>query len=141
LIHKLKYFFFKYLSSLRNEFDIDSLPINSLHGASTQEQAEKELKRLFPMEQTIALLKPGLKPEETEEIEKKIVESGFIIATKKSEKLSEDIAKEIYKGSNEKEYFGDLVQLMTRFFLVLIMNDTFFALKLIFFSIAEKQKY
>lgn len=48
---------------MRSEFDIPDLKINSLHGASTPEQAEKELKFFFPMEQTVALIKPGLAAE------------------------------------------------------------------------------
>ena len=37
--------------------------MNALHGASSVEQAEKELAKFFPMEQTVAVLKPGLTPE------------------------------------------------------------------------------
>lgn len=48
-----------------------------------------------------------------EEIEKKIKDSGFIIASKKSEKLTEDLVKEMYKQSNDKAHFSDLVNAMT----------------------------
>lgn len=48
---------------MRQEFDVTEVPVNALHGASTAEQAEKELSKFFPMEQTIALLKPGMTPE------------------------------------------------------------------------------
>jgi hypothetical protein len=37
--------------------------VNALHGPSSDEEAEKELKRFFPIEQTIAILKPGLSVE------------------------------------------------------------------------------
>lgn len=49
--------------TLRNEFDVDGSPINALHGPTTQEQAQKEIETFFPMEQTVAILKPGLTPE------------------------------------------------------------------------------
>lgn len=45
----------------------------------------------------------------------KIEDLGFIIASKKSEKLTEDIAKKIYKDSENKPHFNDLVNLMTRY--------------------------
>jgi nucleoside diphosphate kinase len=50
---------------------------------------------------------------ETEEIEKKIIESGFIIASKKSEKLTAEVVKEMYKDSTQAGHFNDLVNLMT----------------------------
>lgn len=99
--------------TLRKEFDVAESKVNSLHGATTAEQAEKELKKFFPMQQTVAILKPGLTPEQKDEITKKIEESGFIIATKKSEKLTEEIAKEMYKNSADKDHYNDLVSLMT----------------------------
>ncbi len=35
-----------------------------------------------------------------------------MIASKKSQKLMEGVAKEMYKGSKQKPYFKDLIQLM-----------------------------
>lgn len=49
---------------MRQEFDVAEASVNALHGASTPEQAEKELSKFFPMEQTVALLKPGMTPEQ-----------------------------------------------------------------------------
>ena len=51
-------------SRLRNEFQLSDTHINALHGPSTPEQAEKELKQFFPIEQTIALIKPGVSQEQ-----------------------------------------------------------------------------
>lgn len=100
---------------MRSEFDVATSSVNQLHGASTQEQAEKELAKFFPMEQTVAVLKPGLAPEKKAEIEKKIQDSGFIIASKKSQKLTEDLAKEMYKSHEGQPHFNELVDLMSRF--------------------------
>ncbi|RNA40879.1 thioredoxin domain-containing 3 -like protein, partial [Brachionus plicatilis] len=99
--------------TLRNEFDVDGSPINALHGPSSQEQAKKEIETFFPMEQTVAILKPGISPEKREEIKKKIEKFGFIIATKKSDVLSQEIAKEMYKNASDKEYYNDLINLMS----------------------------
>ncbi len=99
--------------TLRNEFDVAETSVNSLHGASTPEQVQKELARFFPMEQTVAALKPNLSAEQKAEIKKKIEESGFLIAGKKSERLTEEIAREMYKNSADKAYYQELVNMMT----------------------------
>jgi nucleoside diphosphate kinase len=48
------------------------------------------------------------------EIEKKILESGFIVAANKSENLTKEIAKELYKNSSNKPYYNELVDLISR---------------------------
>ena len=48
---------------LRNAFDVPTSPVNALHGSSNPLEAEKELNFFFPMEQTVALIKPGLSEE------------------------------------------------------------------------------
>lgn len=103
----------KATGTLRNEFQLENQKINALHGASTPEQAQRELKQFFPMEQTIAVLKPGLTQQQKDEIEQKIKASGFLIACKKSTKLTEEIASDFYKDADGKSYKKDLVNLMT----------------------------
>ena len=44
--------------SLRAQFAVEGAPINMLHGSSTEEQAQKEIEYFFPMEQTVAVIKP-----------------------------------------------------------------------------------
>lgn len=46
--------------TFRNEFDVLSSGVNPIHGASTVEQAEREITMFFPVEQTVAVIKPGL---------------------------------------------------------------------------------
>merc|ERR1712127_941039 len=84
-----------------------------MHASSSAEQAAKQIEMFFPVEQTVAIIKPGVSDEKRTEIEKKIEQSGFIVQSKKSEKLSEDIAKEIYKNSADKPYHDDLIKMMT----------------------------
>ena len=43
--------------SLRAMF-ADDLPINPIHGSDSEETAEQELRYFFPMEQTVAVIKP-----------------------------------------------------------------------------------
>ena len=44
--------------SLRAQFSLDESPINQLHGSDTTEAAESELNFFFPMQQTMAMIKP-----------------------------------------------------------------------------------
>ena len=56
------------VKSLRHEFDVPNSSINQLHGPTTLEQAEREIEKFFPMEQTVALIKPGLPHEKKGEL-------------------------------------------------------------------------
>ena len=44
----------------------------------------------------------------------KIKEAGFHIAARKETKITSDIAKQFYGDLQEREYFDDLVEHMTR---------------------------
>jgi nucleoside diphosphate kinase len=44
--------------SLRAQCSVDSSHINPLHGSDNPETAKKELEYFFPMEQTMAVIKP-----------------------------------------------------------------------------------
>ena len=49
---------------MRHDFDVEEISVNALHGASTQEQAKREMEMFFPLETTVAVMKPGLTPEQ-----------------------------------------------------------------------------
>lgn len=44
--------------SLRAKFALEETKINMLHGSDSEETAKKELEFFFPMEQTVAVIKP-----------------------------------------------------------------------------------
>lgn len=44
--------------SLRAQYTIEGTEINMLHGSDSPESAEKELNYFFPMQQTLAVIKP-----------------------------------------------------------------------------------
>ena len=44
--------------SLRAQFAVEDVPVNPLHGSDTKENAEKEIEYFFPMQQTVAVIKP-----------------------------------------------------------------------------------
>ena len=52
------FMYFFLWNSLRAQFAVEGTPINMLHGSSTEEQAQKEIEYFFPMEQTVAVIKP-----------------------------------------------------------------------------------
>lgn len=44
--------------SLRATFSTEGAQINPLHGSSSKEEAEKDMKFFFPVERTLAVIKP-----------------------------------------------------------------------------------
>ena len=49
-----------------------------------------------------------------DEIMNTIKEAGFHIAARKETELTKDVVAQIYKDQQDKEYFGDLTDHMTR---------------------------
>ncbi|KAK6181619.1 hypothetical protein SNE40_009441 [Patella caerulea] len=111
--------------SLRAQFSIEDVEINQLHGSDSPQTAQKELEYFFPMEQTVACIKPdGIGTKDA--IIDKIHEAGFRIAAQKETTITKDIAEEFYAEHKDKEYFNDLVQHMCSgptMFMVLSRED------------------
>ncbi|XP_050407606.1 thioredoxin domain-containing protein 6 isoform X6 [Patella vulgata] len=111
--------------SLRAQFSVEDVEINQLHGSDSPETAQKELEYFFPMEQTVACIKPdGIGTKDA--IVDKIHEAGFRIAAQKETTITKDIAEEFYAEHKDKEYFNDLVQHMCSgptMFMVLSRED------------------
>ncbi|XP_071148195.1 thioredoxin domain-containing protein 6-like isoform X4 [Mytilus edulis] len=97
--------------SLRAKFAVDDA-INSLHGSDSEDTAKKELDFFFPMEQTVAVIKPDAEGTKDEIIDR-IHEAGFKIAARKETKLTKEIAEEFYADHKDKDYYNDLVEHMT----------------------------
>ena len=45
--------------SLRAQFSVEGVELNQLHGSANSEEASKELEYFFPVEKTLAVIKPG----------------------------------------------------------------------------------
>ena len=58
LIYYLKF------NSLRAQFQVEDCPVNSLHGSDSVEAASKEIQKIFPMQSTVAVIKPETEPEQ-----------------------------------------------------------------------------
>lgn len=57
LRNKTQIFCYQFFS-LRAKFALEETKINMLHGSDSEETAKKELEFFFPMEQTVAVIKP-----------------------------------------------------------------------------------
>ncbi|XP_069064248.1 thioredoxin domain-containing protein 3 [Pleurodeles waltl] len=95
-------------NSLRAEFAMDDTPINQLHGSSTPEEARRELEFFFPVEHTLAVIKPDAL-DHKDDILQLVKGSGFTITRMKEITFTPEMAKEIYKEHEEKPFFETLV--------------------------------
>ena len=93
---------------------VDGVELNQIHGADTTENAEKEIGFFFPVQQTVAVIKPDAY-ENRDAIMDKIKEAGFHIAARRETELTKDTVAQLYKDQQDKEYFGDLAEHMTRY--------------------------
>ena len=71
-LHKAVRLFLLYLNgidsllfnrSLRHQFQVEDSPINPLHGSDSPEAAEKEIQHFFPVQSTVAVIKPEVEPD------------------------------------------------------------------------------
>ena len=46
------------VTSLRAQFSVEGASINMLHGSDSEQAAKKEIEYFFPVEQTVAVIKP-----------------------------------------------------------------------------------
>ncbi|XP_078536640.1 thioredoxin domain-containing protein 6 [Lissotriton helveticus] len=98
--------------SLRAKFPPKDTLINQLHGSSSKEEAEKELAFFFPVEQTLATIKPDALEEHRDEIMDEIKGAGFVISQIKETCLDREMAEEFYKEHKGKPFFEQLVDYM-----------------------------
>jgi len=100
--------------SLREKFSDPEDEINPLHGADTEEQVQREMNLFFPMETTVAVIKPDVyeKESERELIMTKIKEAGFKISAHKEVTLNKELASMFYKEHEGKEFFNSLTDFM-----------------------------
>nr|XP_039251846.1 thioredoxin domain-containing protein 3 homolog isoform X3 [Styela clava] len=98
--------------SLRAQFHVEEAPVNMLHGSDSIETAEDELKNIFNVQQTLAVIKPDAM-DKRDAIMEKLKEAGFMISCQKDMNLSKEIANEIYKSKEGAEFYDGLIDHMT----------------------------
>ncbi|XP_060065627.1 thioredoxin domain-containing protein 3 homolog [Ylistrum balloti] len=111
--------------SLRAKFAVEDVMVNQFHGSDSESSAQKELEYFFPVQQTMAVIKPDALGTKDEIIEK-VHEAGFKIAARKETTLSKEIAEEFYSDHKDKDYYNDLVEHMSSgptMFMVLSRED------------------
>ncbi|XP_020893204.1 thioredoxin domain-containing protein 3 homolog isoform X2 [Exaiptasia diaphana] len=112
--------------SLRAQFQVEDSPINPLHGSDSPSAAEKEIGQFFPMQSTVAVIKPEVEPDQRELIKQRIKEAGFSIQAQKEITLTKELASQFYHEHEGKEFFSDLTDYMASgktMFLVLSKED------------------
>ncbi|KAM9305623.1 thioredoxin domain-containing protein 6-like [Gastrophryne carolinensis] len=100
--------------SMRARFTPKDGEINQLHGSSSTTEAEKEINFFFPLEHTLATIKPDALEEHRDEIMERIQASGFNISQIKETNLSKEMAMEFYKEHKGKPFYDQLVDYMCR---------------------------
>lgn len=100
--------------SLRALFTPKETTVNQLHGSSSANEAENEIKFFFPVEHTLATIKPDALEEHRDEIMERIQAAGFTISQIKETNLSQEVAEEFYKEHKGKPFFDQLTNYMCR---------------------------
>ncbi|KAJ3591990.1 hypothetical protein NHX12_007120 [Muraenolepis orangiensis] len=97
---------------LRALFAAEDEPLNQLHGSASGEEARREIDFFFPVQRTLALIKPDAMQEHREEILEEIRAGGFSVSRVKEEVLSRETAEELYKELRDRPFFGQLLDVV-----------------------------
>ncbi|KAI6651528.1 Thioredoxin domain-containing protein 3-like [Oopsacas minuta] len=81
------------------------------YGSSQEAEVEPDLDLIFPVDQTVAVIKPDAM-EHKDQVLKRIEDSGFHIAMQKETELSQDLVSTIYQNKNESDYYDSLEEFM-----------------------------
>ncbi|VDP22128.1 unnamed protein product [Schistosoma margrebowiei] len=85
--------------------------INLIHGSANEHEVEKDINVFFPVEKTIAAIKPDAYANRDEIIER-IESAGFHVAARKETNLTKDIARKLYENCSGQPFYDDLVNHM-----------------------------
>ncbi|VDP40826.1 unnamed protein product [Schistosoma curassoni] len=92
--------------------------INLIHGSANDHEVEKDISVFFPVEKTIAAIKPDAYANRDEIIER-IESAGFHVAARKETTLTKDIARKLYENCSGQPFYNDLVNHMVRCYLLI----------------------
>eukprot|EP00117_Sycon_ciliatum_P009452 scpid3757/ scgid11737/ Thioredoxin domain-containing protein 3 homolog; Dynein intermediate chain 3 len=82
-----------------------------LYSSASLETAARDVNRFFPMQQTLAIIKPHAM-ERKEEILEEISNRGFVIAMQEEKELQSDVVADFYAEHKEKDFYASLVEAM-----------------------------
>ncbi|XP_053409523.1 thioredoxin domain-containing protein 3 [Nycticebus coucang] len=100
-------------TSLCAKFAMESLPINQLYGSDSLETAKREIQHFFPLESTLAVIKPHATQEQREEILKRIQEARFDVVQEKEMLLTPEWAGVIYSKITGKDFYEEVLQVLS----------------------------
>jgi len=112
--------------SLRQQFHVEESPVNPLHGSDSTVAAEKEIRQLFPVQSTLAVIKPEMEPDKRDDVIQRIKEAGFKIQFEKEVTLTKELASQFYHEHEGKDFFDGLTDHMASgptLFMVLTRED------------------
>ncbi|XP_046316603.1 thioredoxin domain-containing protein 3 [Marmota monax] len=98
--------------SLCARFAMDGLPFNQLYGSDSSEIAQRDIEYFFPLQSTLALIKPHVTHEQREIILKIIKDSGFELTQLKEIVLTPEEAKKVYFRIENKEFYKDVLAVL-----------------------------
>uniref|UniRef100_A0A8D2DT68 Thioredoxin domain-containing protein 3 n=1 Tax=Sciurus vulgaris TaxID=55149 RepID=A0A8D2DT68_SCIVU len=101
-----------YPDSLCAQFAMDRLPVNQLYGSDSKEIAEREIQYFFPLQNTLAVIKPHVTHEQREEIMKIIKDAGFELTQLKEMVLSQEEANKIYYKIATRDFYKDVLAVL-----------------------------
>ncbi|XP_008051091.1 thioredoxin domain-containing protein 3 [Carlito syrichta] len=99
--------------SLCAQFAMESLPVSQLYGSDSLETAEEEIRYFFPLQSTLALIKPHATRKDKEEILKLIKEAGFDVTQAKTVTLTHELADKIYPKITGKDFYNDVLEMLS----------------------------
>ncbi|XP_054642863.1 thioredoxin domain-containing protein 6 isoform X2 [Dunckerocampus dactyliophorus] len=97
---------------LRAQFAVGDHPVNQLHGSESTEDASREISFFFPVQQTLAMIKPDAMEEHKEKILEEIRDRGFSIRRLEEKRLSRETVEAFYKKHTDQPFFNQLVEFM-----------------------------
>ncbi|CAB3983118.1 thioredoxin domain-containing 3 homolog isoform X4 [Paramuricea clavata] len=99
--------------SLRAQFHVDESDMNPLHGSDSHSAARREIEKIFPVETTVAVIKPETAEESGDKIINRIKEAGFRIISRKDVGLTKELAGQFYHEHEGKDFFNGLTDYMS----------------------------
>ncbi|CAH8467285.1 unnamed protein product [Heterobilharzia americana] len=97
---------------LTDNFNVKSGEINLLHGSANESEVERDLNFFFPVETTVAAIKPDAYANRDEIIER-IKSAGFHVAARQETSLTKELAEKLYEDCADKPFYNDLINHMT----------------------------
>ncbi|CAH8440111.1 unnamed protein product [Dicrocoelium dendriticum] len=92
--------------------ETEAQPVNLIHGSATVDEVDRDIQFFFPVERTVAAIKPDAY-ENRDEIVERIKAAGFQVSASRDLQLTTEMAQELYRNVKDKPFYEDLIKHMT----------------------------